>query len=120
MRAHAAATAHSSGARAAQDAVDQAGDVSGCYFVHELPFGAHRRADGRTRFRLWAPAQRGVRLLIEGREPLAMHKLDDGVFETETDCGAGTAYRYGLDDGSAVPDPASRAQRGGVHGASIV
>ncbi len=120
MRGSAAAMAVSSGARAAQDAVDQAPADVGGHFMHELPFGANRHADGRTRFRLWAPAQRQVLLLIEDEAPLPMQAVGDGVFEVETRCDAGTAYRYGLDDGSSVPDPAARAQRDGVHGASLV
>ena len=35
-------------------------------------------------------------------------------------CGAGTHYRYRLDSGLAVPDPASRAQADDVHGPSLV
>jgi maltooligosyltrehalose trehalohydrolase len=49
-----------------------------------------------------------------------MTRRDDGWFEAEADCGAGTHYRYVLQDGTAIPDPASRAQDGDVHGASVV
>ncbi len=49
-----------------------------------------------------------------------MQRSDDGWFETEAECGAGTRYRYILADGMAIPDPASRGQDGDVHGASIV
>ena len=45
---------------------------------------------------------------------------DDGWFEAEAACGAGTRYRYMLEDGTAIPDPASRAQAGDVHGWSLV
>lgn len=44
----------------------------------------------------------------------------DGWFEAEGECGAGTRYRYLLADGRTIPDPASRAQDGDVHSASIV
>lgn len=44
----------------------------------------------------------------------------DGWFHAEAEARPGTAYRFLLDDGTVVPDPASRAQRGGVHGWSIV
>jgi maltooligosyltrehalose trehalohydrolase len=57
---------------------------------------------------------------IEGRAPLAMATEDDGWFAAECAAGPGTAYRFILADGTAVPDPAARAQRGGVHGWSIV
>ncbi|MCE7795979.1 malto-oligosyltrehalose trehalohydrolase [Sphingobium sufflavum] len=74
-----------------------------------------------TRFRLWAPGQAAPRLEVEGRTPVRMTARPDGWFEAEvTNAGPGTAYRFLLDDGLAVPDPASRAQRGGVHGWSLV
>ena len=85
-----------------------------------LPFGANVVAGDRTRFRLWAPAQGKVSLAIDGRSPLPMTPADAGWFEAEADCGAGTRYRYILQDGTAVPDPASRAQDVDIHGASIV
>jgi maltooligosyltrehalose trehalohydrolase len=85
-----------------------------------LPFGANVIEDNRTQFRLWAPKQRKVSLAIDGHAPLPMTKADAGWFEAEADCGAGARYRYLLQDGTAVPDPASRAQDGDVHGASIV
>jgi maltooligosyltrehalose trehalohydrolase len=85
-----------------------------------LPFGANVSERNRTRFRLWAPAQSKVGLAIEGRAPLPMRPCDTGWFEVEADCGPGTRYRYILQDGTAIPDPASRAQDGDIHGASIV
>jgi maltooligosyltrehalose trehalohydrolase len=85
-----------------------------------LPFGANVIGPDRTQFRLWAPAQRAVSLAIDGRAPLPMAPADGGWFETETDCAAGARYRYVLQDGTAVPDPASRAQSNDIHGASIV
>jgi len=85
-----------------------------------LPFGANLIAPGRTQFRIWAPAQSRLALAITGRAPLPMTRHDDGWFETEADCGAGTRYRYVLQDGTKVPDPAARAQAGDVHGDSVV
>ena len=85
-----------------------------------LPFGANLIAPGRTQFRIWAPAQRSLTLAIAGRAPLQMTGGDDGWFEAETDCGAGARYRYVLEDGTTVPDPAARAQSGDVHGDSVV
>jgi maltooligosyltrehalose trehalohydrolase len=85
-----------------------------------LPFGANVVESNRTRFRLWAPAQNKVSVAIDGRAPLAMTPREDGWFDVDADCGAGAHYRYILQDGTAVPDPASRAQDGDVHGASIV
>jgi malto-oligosyltrehalose trehalohydrolase len=88
-------------------------------FARNLPFGATVLANGRTRFRLWAPAQAAVAVEIEdARYP--MQRLADGWFEAEVDCRAGARYRYRLSDGLAVPDPASRAQADDVHGPSLV
>ncbi|HKS61465.1 MAG TPA: malto-oligosyltrehalose trehalohydrolase, partial [Xanthobacteraceae bacterium] len=88
-------------------------------FARQLPFGASL-IEGGTRFRLWAPRQQQVSVQIEGREAAPMRRLADGWFETEADCGAGTSYRYLLESGLAVPDPASRAQADDVHGPSLV
>jgi maltooligosyltrehalose trehalohydrolase len=85
-----------------------------------LPFGANLIEPDQTRFRIWAPAQRTVSIAIEDRAPLAMTRSDEGWFEAEADCGAGAHYRYVLQDGTRVPDPASRAQSGDVHDDSVV
>jgi len=87
-------------------------------FARDLPFGANAK-DGRTHFRLWAPQQRQVSVQIGGRD-LPMRSLAEGWFEAEAACGAGTPYRYLLESGLAVPDPASRAQADDVHGPSLV
>ena len=49
-----------------------------------------------------------------------MRSAAGGWFEAETACGHGTEYRYLLESGLAVPDPASRAQADDVHGPSLV
>jgi malto-oligosyltrehalose trehalohydrolase len=85
-----------------------------------LPFGATLITSDRTRFRLWAPAQQAVAVEIEGRAATAMTRSAEGWFEIEARCGAGARYRYRLDDGLLVPDPASRAQADDVHGPSLV
>ena len=85
-----------------------------------LPFGATVLGGGQTRFRIWAPGQQTLSLITEGRTPVAMTARAGGWFEVEADCGAGTRYRYLLPNGTAVPDPASRAQGDDVHGPSIV
>ncbi|MGB6535515.1 MAG: malto-oligosyltrehalose trehalohydrolase [Xanthobacteraceae bacterium] len=83
-------------------------------------FGAHVIGPDRTRFRIWAPAQKAISLDIEGGPRLSMQRGGDDFFEADVDCGAGTRYFYILPDGRAIPDPASRAQDGDVHGRSIV
>ena len=49
-----------------------------------------------------------------------MARREGGWFEAEVNCGAGARYRYILQDGTAIPDPAARAQVGDIHGASVV
>jgi maltooligosyltrehalose trehalohydrolase len=86
----------------------------------QLPFGANLVDKSRTQFRIWAPDQKAVALAIEGRPPTPMTTSGDSWFAVTANCGAGTRYRYLLQDGKAVPDPASRLQDGDVHGHSIV
>jgi malto-oligosyltrehalose trehalohydrolase len=91
---------------------------------HDMPFGAAVLPDGGVRFRLWAPAARSVALLLETHEmrpALALQPAGDGWFELTTDAArAGDLYRYVIDGDAALPDPASRFQPAGVHGASEI
>jgi maltooligosyltrehalose trehalohydrolase len=91
---------------------------------HRMPFGAEIDAEGGTRFRLWAPAARAIELAIESqpeRAPLPMSRRDGGWFERhEPGVGAGHRYRFVVDGGPRVPDPASRFQPDDVHGASEI
>lgn len=70
-------------------------------------------------FRIWAPAQRRVEVALEGRADFPMRRSHDGFFEAFVK-GArhGARYRFVLDDGTRVPDPASRFQPDDAHGAS--
>lgn len=86
----------------------------------QLSFGATLIAPGLTRFRIWAPAQQKIFVAIKGRPTVPMSRSDDGWFEAQADCRAGARYRYILQDGTAIPDPAARAQIGDVDGSSIV
>jgi malto-oligosyltrehalose trehalohydrolase len=74
---------------------------------------------GGTRFDFWAPDITDVELLARG-EALPMRLVGDGWFTAETPLQPGDAYAFRLSEGSVVPDPASRAQQGGVHGPSLV
>src|SRR5262245_60955728 len=91
---------------------------------HHMPFGAELTAGGTVRFRLWAPAAREVELVLEGADapPAArMQSLPHGWFGLETEAArAGSRYRYRIDGRHDVPDPASRYNPEGVHGASEV
>lgn len=83
-------------------------------------FGAVPVSDGKVRFRLWAPGLQSINLLIQGQDPVAMTRFADGFHEVTCHAPAGTRYKFGLPDGTLVPDPASRMQDGDVHDASIV
>jgi maltooligosyltrehalose trehalohydrolase len=81
-------------------------------------FGATPSEDDHVRFRLWAPAQDSVALSLDGSSRVL--QPHDGWFDTIAGCAADARYRYRLEDGLMVPDPASRGQEGDVHGPSLV
>lgn len=85
----------------------------------ERQWGADFISPETARFRLWAPAEKTVRLRLDGRD-IAMEQVEGGWFETTTEARAGMAYAFVLGDGLAVPDPAARAQAGDVHGPSLL
>jgi malto-oligosyltrehalose trehalohydrolase len=89
-----------------------------------LPFGATLEEDGAVRFGVWAPArQEGwVKLLRpEGDLSLPMQRDERGWFHLITyEAKACTRYFYDFGDGVDYPDPASRRQPDGIHGASEV
>jgi maltooligosyltrehalose trehalohydrolase len=89
-------------------------------FAQPLSFGATVLGEDRTRFRLWAPRQKRVAVVIEGGAAQAMAARPDGWFELETHCGPGARYFYRLESGRDVPDPASRGQADDVHAPSLV
>jgi maltooligosyltrehalose trehalohydrolase len=81
-------------------------------------FGAFVSEHGTT-FRVWAPAQRSVSLVLDGRE-LPMQPEADGFYRADvSDAGEGQRYWYRIDKGLR-PDPASRWQPDGPLGASAV
>lgn len=99
----------------------------------DLSFGP-KLDDRGTVFRLWAPSARRVELVIHRGVPpvVGAEALEEGtVLELVPDAegwcrserlplGAGSRYRYRIDGEREVPDPASRFQPEGVHGASEV
>jgi maltooligosyltrehalose trehalohydrolase len=87
----------------------------------QAPPGAFVSGDG-VRFRVWAPEAKRVEVLLE---PDAIRQLLDresgGYFgKWISGIGAGQLYRYSLDGGSPLPDPATRFQPQGVGGPSEV
>ncbi|MGE5813783.1 MAG: malto-oligosyltrehalose trehalohydrolase, partial [Acidobacteriota bacterium] len=86
-------------------------------------FGAIPSGDGTT-FRVWAPAARTVSVLLDRGGQEASYDLQPeglGLFAARVKgVMPGARYRYSLDGGTPVPDPASRFQPLGVHGPSEV
>ncbi|MGE3856607.1 MAG: malto-oligosyltrehalose trehalohydrolase, partial [Dehalococcoidia bacterium] len=80
--------------------------------------------DGGVRFRVWAPDASRVAVRIEdggSATDVPMQPEEAGYFTTHVPgIHAGARYRYVLDGAAAYPDPASRFQPHGVHGASAV
>ncbi len=91
---------------------------------HQMPFGTEILPDRKVRFRLWAPAARRVDLCLENRDQavrLPMVAEDAGWFERVTgQAEVGSRYRFRIDGGVQVPDPASRYNPEDVHGPSEV
>ena len=88
---------------------------------HTMRFGAEPR-NGGTRFKIWAPKCKSIRLKLKGRRTLLeLEAEDDGWHRLDVDgVQAGTLYKYVLPDGTEIPDPASRYQPEDVHGFSEV
>ena len=95
--------------------------------VRRLAVGAEVQADGLTHFRVWSPNHHKVDLILEAgpnvdQQPqtLPLTKESGGYFSLSTPAPAGTLYRFRLDDGGPLPDPASRFQPFGPEGPSQV
>ncbi len=87
-------------------------------------FGPVWQGDGVV-FRLWAPGQAAVTLLLPerkvGERALDMEGDGEGWFSLfVSDVPAGMLYGFRLEDGTTVPDPASRYQPRDVHGFSAL
>ncbi|MBX9458680.1 MAG: malto-oligosyltrehalose trehalohydrolase [Rhizobium sp.] len=67
-------------------------------------------------FRIWAPRQDRMRLVLDGGDTLPMQAVEDGWHALHVE-GVRPGARYGfmLDSGIVVPDPASRFQPDDVH-----
>lgn len=84
--------------------------------------GATWDPDGCT-FAVWAPERRLVEVHVLGPtgRVAPLTRGDDGVHQGRVPgVPAGALYRYRLDGGDELPDPASRLQPEGVHGPSKV
>ncbi|HEX3582379.1 MAG TPA: malto-oligosyltrehalose trehalohydrolase [Thermoanaerobaculia bacterium] len=77
--------------------------------------------DGGVHFRVWAPARTKVAVVIDGRDHPLERETSGHFSGVVSSARAGTRYRFRLDgEGETYPDPASRYQPEGPHGASEV
>jgi maltooligosyltrehalose trehalohydrolase len=90
------------------------------------PIGAEVIGENRTHFRLWAPKARQLDLVVErtAGSKRTLHPLTpeaDGYFSGIANIGAGTRYWFRVNSSEKFyPDPASRFQPYGPHGASCI
>ena len=84
--------------------------------------GASPLDGARCRFLVWGPRQRSVSVRLVDRDRVEPLERDDAGYHRGelADVWAGDRYRFILEDGSEVPDPASRRQPDGVDGPSAV
>jgi maltooligosyltrehalose trehalohydrolase len=75
---------------------------------------------GGVHFEVWAPKQETLALRVDGGDH-PMRRDEDGWFSADVrSARSGSRYAILLPDGRVRPDPASRRQPDGVHGASEV
>jgi maltooligosyltrehalose trehalohydrolase len=87
------------------------------------PLGAVMTGENACSFLVWAPRAKKVEVHIVSphERTIAMQPAEHGYFHADvSDVHPGALYRYRLDGVTERPDPASRCQPQGVHGASQV
>ena len=90
----------------------------------QLELGACPDGKGHTRFTVWAPRVRRMKVRLfqkKGYEDYPMPRDSQGYFQIQVNnAPPGTRYFYLLNDEKKRPDPVSRYQPEGVHGPSMV
>ncbi len=87
----------------------------------KLPIGADYRGDGRTHFRVWAPAVRHLAVQVNSGAYTTLTRDHDGYFAGTAAARPGDLYQLRVDDQPRLyPDPASRFQPDGPHGPSQI
>jgi maltooligosyltrehalose trehalohydrolase len=76
--------------------------------------------NGFATFRLWAPRQAAVSLLLGAGPAQPMRCDSNGWFSLTLPAAPGARYSFELADGQRVPDPVSRYQPEDVHGPSEI
>jgi maltooligosyltrehalose trehalohydrolase len=106
-------------ARAARPVIDARHAPS---TVWRPTLGAWLESNG-VRFRVWAPDADTIQVVLDApaTSSFPLDRFPDGTFGGfMPGLGAGTRYRYRIDQTRSLPDPASRFQPDGVHGPSEV
>lgn len=91
--------------------------------TRRFPIGAEFFPGSGCHFRVWAPAARRVEVVFEaGAAPAtSLAPEPQGYFSGWVrEARPGSRYRFRLDGGEALPDPASRLQPEGPHGPSEI
>ncbi len=90
--------------------------------IQHYPLGAQYVHEGQTHFTVWAPLAEKVALhLIRQAQYIPMQKDEHGYFSCEVaNIQPDDRYMYQINGEKERPDPASRYQPDGVHGASAV
>jgi maltooligosyltrehalose trehalohydrolase len=87
--------------------------------LRKLPVGAEL-VEGGAHFRVWAPRRSSVDVVI-GNDTYELGDEGNGYFAALIAAASdGTRYKVRLDGGEPIPDPISRYQPEGPHGASQV
>src|SRR5437899_12608056 len=92
------------------------------------PIGAELLSPNQTHFRVWAPKEQDVDLVLEEsakkeakRTFHPLEREDNGYFSGVANVGAGALYRFRVNKAEHFhPDPASRFQPHGPHGSPCV
>ena len=88
--------------------------------INRRSIGVNFTANGEAEVLLWAPlANKACIRLLDSNRMLALKKQDFGYWHVHTtQLQPGELYSFVLDEKLELPDPASLAQPGGVHGPS--
>jgi maltooligosyltrehalose trehalohydrolase len=86
-----------------------------------IPIGAEYQGAGLTHFRVWAPVAGAVAVVLSGGRRISLAAEGNGYFNETMHAGPGERYQFQIDGGERLyPDPASRYQPEGPHGASEI
>jgi maltooligosyltrehalose trehalohydrolase len=90
-------------------------------YRRRLPIGVEPVDRGTSHVRLWAPRAARVEVVLESGARTALAQDGGGYFSGVIEATTGDRYCFALDDDQKLyPDPASRYQPDGPHGASQI